>query len=152
MNNDLENLISKVGTPVGRIRFKFLRVFNFHVREFRIKFLKISSAIFVAVIVMLFLAGRGGSQALKISSVDGVKSNNETVNKVAKLIVLPEENPVIAIIAKVELLKNNIFFNGAKNGDKVLLFEKSGKAILYSSELNKIINIGTIDEAAVHYK
>ncbi len=154
MENDIEKVLNQVGTPIGgpfkhRVVFKFLNVRKFENREFRLKFLKITSAVFMAVIVVLLFVGHGGGQALKIQKTNNIKSNNEAINKVARLIILPEEDPVIAVIAKIELLKDKPFFAGAKNGDKVLLFTKADKAILYDPLANKIINVGTGAETGI---
>lgn len=150
---NLEEILKKVSVRVSNSRpvfdWKISNTKVFQSKAFRIKFLKISCLVLLTVPILWFFVGRSGDQALKIQSINSVKSNNETVNKVAQLIVLPEESPIIAIVSKVELLENNIFFNGAKNGDKVLLFEKAGKAILYDSVVNRILNVGSVAETGI---
>ena len=67
------------------------------------------------------------------------------VAKVGKLVVLPEgEQPTLATVADPEQLKGQPFFARAKKGDKVLVYNKAQKAILYDPVLNKIIEVAPI--------
>lgn len=151
MNNNLENLLSKVGTPIGRTRFKLLKFLNFNNRQFRIKFLKISGVVTLSLFLIWFFAG-SGTEALKIQKSENVKTGNKIVDQISKLIVIPDEMPVIATIIKAELLKDKKFFQGADNGDHVLIFKKANKAILFSQTANKILNIGTLEETEVDFR
>lgn len=70
----------------------------------------------------------------------------DLVNEVSKLIFLPEgEDPTIATIADAEKLKEQPFFARAKNGDKVLIYTKSKKAILYDVESHKIVEVAPLN-------
>lgn len=74
------------------------------------------------------------------------KENIQLLEKVSKLMLLPEgEEPTIATVSDTEALKDQAFFTKAQKGDKVLIYTKAKKAILYSVLLNKIINISTIN-------
>ncbi len=68
-------------------------------------------------------------------------TNKELVLLVEKLVVLPKETPTIATVSDVAKLEGQTFFKDAKNGDKVLLFPESKKAILFRPGIDKIINI-----------
>ncbi len=70
----------------------------------------------------------------------------ELVAKVGKLIILPTgEEPVVATINDAAaLIKDQVFYKGAKNGDVVLVYQKASKAIVYSVEKNVIVNVGPI--------
>lgn len=76
------------------------------------------------------------------------------VAEVGKLIDLPlGENPTIATVLDITKLKDQPFFQKAKNGDKVLIYTNARKAILYDPQTKKIIdvaplNIGTQSAAA----
>ena len=64
------------------------------------------------------------------------------VEKVGKLIALPEdETPTIATIKQPDKLKDQAFFANAKEGDKVLIYTKARKAILYDPSADKIIQV-----------
>lgn len=75
------------------------------------------------------------------------------VAAIEKHMILPEgDEPVLATITDVETLKGQQpFFNNAVNGDQLLLFSRSLKAVIYSPSRNKIVNAGPIqqDQAAV---
>ncbi|MFA5770627.1 MAG: LytR C-terminal domain-containing protein [Patescibacteria group bacterium] len=67
------------------------------------------------------------------------------IAQVGKLIELPKEEPTIANISDKEKLKDQSFFQNANNGDKVLIFTKAKKAILYRPSINKIIEVSQIN-------
>ena len=67
------------------------------------------------------------------------------VEKVGKLIDLPQdEEPQIATVTDLERLKNQPFFARAKVGDRVLLYTKNKKAILYDPVANKVMEVGPL--------
>lgn len=124
---------------------------NFQTREFRAKFLKISGLIILSIFLIWFF-GSSRTQALKIQKSEDIKTDNKIVDQISKIIVLPDEIPVIATITKEELLKDKAFFTGAKRGDQVLIFKNANKAILFSETKNKILNIGTLKETEVDFE
>ena len=69
----------------------------------------------------------------------------EVMAKVGRLVVLPaDEEPTLATVADPEKLKDQPFFTNAKTGDKVLVYNKAQKAILYDPVQDKIIEIAPI--------
>ena len=71
---------------------------------------------------------------------------NALVAKVSKLMVLPaDETPTIATVTDIEAVKDQPFFANAQNDDKVLIYQKAGKAILYRESENKIIEVGAVN-------
>ncbi len=82
--------------------------------------------------------------ALKLSGVNvgNNKDDVESITKqVSKLMVLPDETPTLATVIDKEQLIKQGFFKTAENEDKVLIFPKSGKAILYRPSLHKIVDV-----------
>ncbi len=74
------------------------------------------------------------------------KEVTELVAKVSKLVVLPaDETPTVATVSDTEALKDQAFFKNAKQGDKVLIYAQAKKAILYSVELNKILEVAPLN-------
>ena len=66
--------------------------------------------------------------------------NKQILDKVSKLIELPDETPTIATITDKTKLQD-VFFARAQNGDKILIFQNSKKAIIYRESANKIIEV-----------
>lgn len=72
------------------------------------------------------------------------------VKKIRKLMDLPKDDePVLATVQDIDLLvKEQKFFEGAENGDVVLIFPKAAKAILYSPKRNVIVNAGPVSSGS----
>lgn len=86
------------------------------------------------------------TQKLLKNSVLGTQIEAEKiVEKVAKMVELPADKPTIATVSDVSKLKNQQFFTNAQNGDKVLIYQKAKKAILYRPSTNKIVEFGPIN-------
>lgn len=65
--------------------------------------------------------------------------------QIGKLIEIPkDETPTIATIQDKEKLKDQPFFANAQNGDKIVIYTKAKKAIVFRPKDNKIINVGPI--------
>ena len=77
------------------------------------------------------------------------ESREETIKllaEISKIIVLPDnEIPVIATVNDPVKLSDQPFFIKAKVGDKVLIYPNNKKAILYSPENNKIIEVAPLN-------
>lgn len=68
------------------------------------------------------------------------------VAEVGELILLPaDEVPTVATVSDPEQLKSQPFFANAKVGDKVLLFAKAKKAILYDPVAHRLIEVAPIN-------
>ncbi len=72
------------------------------------------------------------------------KATNELLEKVGKLIVLPnDQEPIVSTIQDIdELAKDQPFFKDAQNGDKVIVYKD--RAIIYSLTKNILINVGPV--------
>ncbi len=66
--------------------------------------------------------------------------------QVGKLISLPtDEKPTVATVTDASKVKDQSFFANAKNNDKVLIYQKAQKAILYRPGENRIIEVGAVN-------
>lgn len=77
------------------------------------------------------------------------QDNSNVITSLEQLIELPTEEPSLAIITDIEKLKDQPFFQKAENGDKLLIYKNSQKAILYRPSKNKIIDFTLIDTSSV---
>lgn len=67
------------------------------------------------------------------------------VAQIGQLIVLPNnEEPTVATVSNVEVLKSQPFFANAKNGDRVLIYANARKAVLFDPVSNKIVEVAPI--------
>ena len=73
--------------------------------------------------------------------------NQNIINAVGNLITLPtDETPTIATVTDLSQLQGLPLFQNAALGDKVLIYTKSKKAILYRPSENKIIDIAPLTD------
>lgn len=76
---------------------------------------------------------------------DTKAEENRILGKIRKIILTPEEVPTFLTIVNAETLtKEQSFFQGSINGDVLVVFGKSQKAIIYSPSRNLIVNSGPI--------
>ena len=69
----------------------------------------------------------------------------ELLKTIDKIIELPRgEDPSVATVSDKTKLQDNAFFNQAENGDKVLIYVKAKKAILYRPSANKVIDVAPV--------
>jgi hypothetical protein len=106
--------------------------------------------ILIALIVWLahgYIATRNQlEQAKNTPSSAGSTQTDQLIGKVGQLVDLPQgETPTIATVNDASKLKNQQFFASAKDGDKVLIYSKAGKAVLYRPSTNRIIDYSTVN-------
>lgn len=103
-------------------------------------------------VILLVLAVAGLAVVLK--QYTDLKNNPEkaaqaevadVVQKAGKLISLPkDETPVLATVSDNKKLKDQPFFAEAKNNDKLLIYTKAKKAVIYRPGENLIVNVGPL--------
>lgn len=112
--------------------------------------------VYLSILVILVLLGLSGYlyRQLRIekkannstaSSQEAVKKESEDLkNKISKLMSLPNETPVVGTVNDKDKFKDQPFFSGVENGDKLLIFAEAKKAVIYREKDNRIINAGPI--------
>ena len=100
----------------------------------------------IAIPLSLYLYSRNQNSQSVLGNESTQTSETKTIiDEVGKLVELPtDESPTVASITDVNKLSGQPFFAKAQNGDKVLIYSKSGKAIIYRPGTNKIIEIAPI--------
>lgn len=56
----------------------------------------------------------------------------------------PDEKAAMATITDINQLKDQQFFANAQNGDVVLMYPESGKALIYRPESKRVIEFGAL--------
>lgn len=68
------------------------------------------------------------------------------LDQLRKLMVLPEGDPVLFKVSNEEVMRQQqAFFKDAKNDDVLLVFQESGKAIIFRPSENMIVNAGPVN-------
>jgi hypothetical protein len=109
--------------------------------------------IFILIVLVVFLSATSIYFYLKSRNNPDAVSQVEVealIKKIGRLMILPEgdETPTVATVSDPELLKGQEFFSDAKKGDKVIIYSKAKKAILYDPLLDKIITIAPLSSAS----
>jgi len=69
------------------------------------------------------------------------KAEQETVDKISKLLRLPNETPIFMTVFNEKDFENNDLFRKVKTGDKVLVYLNSKQAIIYRPSTNQVIEV-----------
>ena len=100
------------------------------------------------VVIVILGAGFGYYQYL-LSQEPGViyaKKLQSMTQVVGQQVMLPaNEKPVVATVTDITKLPKEAFFEDAKDGDKILMYKKSKKAILYRPTTSQVIAVATLD-------
>ena len=103
-------------------------------------------------VLTLILAGTSGVlykqvRKLKVNPTEVAQAENQKIiDMVGKLLLLPEgEAPTIATVTDPAKLKSEqAFFAKAEDGDKVLIYTRALKAIMYRPSTNKIVEVAPL--------
>jgi len=115
------------------------------------KFFRKKKTIFGFAVIFLLLVGGGGYWLYQYNLAQDptviFKKKLQTITQqVSKSVHLPtNETPVIATVSDKTKLPNEPFFNLAQNGDKILMYKKDKKAILYRPSTGEVITTATLD-------
>jgi hypothetical protein len=109
---------------------------------------KITNIVLITIVIVA--VGFGGYFYYKLHKLEtdanGKIETQDLISKVSKLYLMPTgEEPTIATVSSPEKLKDQAFFNQAEKGDKVLIFSKAMKAVLYRPSIDKIIEIAPVN-------
>lgn len=100
----------------------------------------------VLIIVLALTSFYFYKKSISTADQTSQKETNALVQKVGKLVILPEgEVPTIATVSDPDALKGQAFFVDAKKGYKVLIYSKDQKAILYDPVSKRVVNIAPIN-------
>jgi len=105
-------------------------------------------------VILLVIGGLVATTAYFYNEYQKVKKNPDLVSQeeiksvigdINRFMELPkDEQPTLATITDKEKLKDQDFFKNAQNGDKVLIYTKAKKAILYRPSTGKVIEFAPL--------
>lgn len=100
-------------------------------------------ACFVVIGVLWTQLGAAKKAATQAPAADEAAA---LVAEVGALIRLPpDEAPTVATVSDPEKLREQAFFKNASEGDKVLIYTRSKKAILYSPSEKRIVEVANVN-------
>lgn len=114
-------------------------------------------AIYLVVLLVLVAAGYFGwmkynqvynsPEAVTAAQVAEVEEEKkEIMNDISKFMLLPEGDPVLFKVSnKDQMRAQQAFFKDTENDDVLLVFQESGKAIIYRPSSKTIINVGPVN-------
>ncbi len=101
---------------------------------------KIIIAIVLLVVAVLFIHNYKQTRD-KLALNDGTKLSAQ----IGKFLELPaNETPTLATVKDANKLKAQPFFKHARDGDKVLIYSQTGRAVLYRPSTKKVIEYSPI--------
>lgn len=69
----------------------------------------------------------------------------QIVKMVGQHIIVPNETPSVGIVTDIaKLVQSQPFYQGAENGDVLLIYPSISRAILFDPDKNVIINVGPV--------
>lgn len=115
---------------------------------------KINKKTLLVIIPLFILLGLAGTTVYFYLQYQKVKRNpniiaqqeiKSVVSVIGKYMDLPsDEEPTLATVTDKEKLKDQPFFKNAQNGDKVLIYPKAAKAILFRPSTGRVIEFAPL--------
>lgn len=107
----------------------------------------------VGLLVVLLVLACGTSALLFFKYQRAIDTNtNKEADAIAKrigdIVSLPSEKPSISTVLDRSKLTNKVLKERAHNGDKLLIYDKAKRIILYRPSVGKVIDMLTIEPAA----
>lgn len=130
---------------------KLMQFSDFNISDFNNKQIIIGVAIVIGILIVggggyFYYQSQKGESGAQNAPQGSPEEARKLVEEVGKLMELPPgEVPTVATVTDVTKLQDQPFFARAKNGDKVLIYQNSQRAILYDSQAKKIINVAPIN-------
>jgi hypothetical protein len=92
-----------------------------------------------------YITTRNELTRLSAAEDSGKSEVEKLVNEIGANLRLPDETPTLATVSDAAKLKDQEFFKHAKNGDRVLIFAETGKALLYRPSEKKVIEYSKVN-------
>lgn len=100
----------------------------------------------VIAVILLVVAFAYSSGMFLSAEEKAAKANADIISDVRSMMRLPEGEPAIFEVKDpAEVQKQQPFFEGVVEGDKLLVFPEQAKAVIYSPSRKIIVNSGPIN-------
>ena len=97
-------------------------------------------------LVALSVAGYFYYQYRHSAEKADAKEIEDLAKEIGSMMLLPDgDTPTLATVTDKDKLSEQPFFQKSENGDKVLIYSNSGRAILYRPSLKKIVDVTTVN-------
>ena len=105
----------------------------------------------LVVAVYFYFQYEKSQQAIKDPAAVSRAELTTAVKDLGKIMLLPigEDPTLMTVLDKDKLPKDQEFFKNAENGDKLLVYTKAKKAILYRPSIKKIVEVGPVETSAI---
>jgi hypothetical protein len=117
----------------------------------RLKRLNIKNLLLILAVIALivfayeYVHTRSQLKQLSNPKIAGQTETQQIINQVSKSLALPtDEKPTLATVNDATKLRNQNFFKSARNGDKVLIYSRTGQALLYRPSTKQVIEFAPI--------
>lgn len=97
----------------------------------------------IGVLTYNYIATR--NELNRLSRSNQAVSAQQLTEEISKHLLLPDERPTLATVSDTEKLKGQEFFKNAENGDKVLIFPKAGRALIYRPSTDQVIEYAKVN-------
>ena len=106
----------------------------------------------VALLAVVFVVGGSAylvtqKQQRASSAQDPRAQVRQLMATVGTLVTLPNEEPRITIVTNTQELRKQSYFADVAEGDRVLVFNRSRKAIIYNPTEHKIVKVMDLQDA-----
>lgn len=97
-------------------------------------------------IFLMVSTSESRNKLLSLRSQNTNVVTQDLLNKISEITIVPtDEVPTVATITDVSKLKDQVFFSNAENGDKLLVYPRASRAILYRPSTNKVVEAMTVN-------
>lgn len=110
---------------------------------------KLTISLIIIIILLIISGGFFGYKYYNTVHNDPARQAQNLVNKIGKHISLPAEQPTVATIVDKNKLSNQTLRDRAENDDKLFIYSKAKRIILYRPSTDKVVEMLTIQDQAV---
>ena len=103
-------------------------------------------AVAIAYLTYGYVHTKNQLNAAKNPVTAGKTEIQQIQSQISDIVALPpNDTPTLATVSDANKLRSQIFFKNVQDGDKVLIYPKSGTAILYRPSTKKVIEYAPVN-------